>query len=66
MVLIETSWNVKDHKVLVWHQGHAVLIETSWNVKSHHILTLNSHYKPVLIETSWNVKIICGYKSKLL
>ena len=33
LVLIETSWNVKDEVSHNRNRKHAVLIETSWNVK---------------------------------
>ena len=33
MVLIETSWNVKENPVKIKSVVNPVLIETSWNVK---------------------------------
>ena len=55
MVLIETSWNVKNRMRITADKITPVLIETSWNVKS-----TDRAYTPVgygvLIETSWNVK----------
>ena len=34
MVLIETSWNVKEKECSQYQFSEEVLIETSWNVKS--------------------------------
>ena len=57
LVLIETSWNVKnDEDSWLSFQG-TVLIETSWNVKV--FCPYGKHKRNiVLIETSWNVKYV--------
>ena len=55
IVLIETSWNVKEDKQADIKKALSVLIETSWNVK----IKVTVHWingEFVLIETSWNVK----------
>ena len=54
-VLIETYWNVKTEKPLLYVYLSLVLIETYWNVKG--FLIAEDFIKwTVLIETYWNVK----------
>ena len=55
LVLIETSWNVKQIGKRGAIHIHIVLIETSWNVKNVRGRRQDK-INPVLIETSWNVK----------
>ena len=55
VVLIETSWNVKNGRSAEENNGKPVLIETSWNVKIGMTRQVGDGVN-VLIETSWNVK----------
>ena len=59
IVLIETSWNVKNSETELVEFLKEVLIETSWNVKNSET-ELVEFLKEVLIETSWNVKSIAS------
>ena len=56
MVLIETSWNVKNRMSITADKITPELIETSWNVKKK-LKTIMRICRRVLIETSWNVKL---------
>ena len=56
-VLIETLWNVKKDRQVIFMDADFVLIETLWNVK---FCRGTEMHRPVLvlIETLWNVKIM--------